>query len=100
MSHKMTNLSMHCTLHSFQQEIVKVEEENMDRPLQDLPQIQIPLTRPQDTGELKQHIIADITIWSMVDGLSLGPGFSDDPSHEATSLWSTEKTPNSSESNQ
>ena len=25
----------------------------MDRPLQDLPQIQIPLTRPQDTGQLK-----------------------------------------------
>ena len=25
----------------------------MDRPLQDLPQIQIPLTRPQDTGKLK-----------------------------------------------
>jgi len=29
--------------------LCEVEEENMDRPLQDLPQIQIPLTRPQDT---------------------------------------------------
>ena len=33
----------------------KVEEENMDRPLQDLPQIQIPLTRPQDTGSLQKE---------------------------------------------
>ena len=33
---------------------MKVEEENMDRPLQDLPQIQIPLTRPQDTGQSTQ----------------------------------------------
>ena len=31
--------------------LCEVEEENMDRPLQDLPQIQLPLTRPQDTGE-------------------------------------------------
>lgn len=29
--------------------LCEVEEENMDRPLQDLPQIQLPLTRPQDT---------------------------------------------------
>ena len=34
---------------------MKVEEENMDRPLQDLPQIQIPLTRPQDTGQLTKR---------------------------------------------
>jgi len=26
----------------------EVEEENMDKPLRDLPQIQLPLTRPQD----------------------------------------------------
>jgi len=26
----------------------EVEEENMDRPLRDLPQIQLPLTRPLD----------------------------------------------------
>ena len=40
----LTMLTIHTT---------KVEEENMDRPLQDLPQIQIPLTRPQDTGQFK-----------------------------------------------
>ena len=29
----------------------------MDRPLQDLPQIQIPLTRPQDTGQYRKEKI-------------------------------------------
>ena len=28
-----------------------LEDDNMDRPLRDLPQLQIPLTRPQDHGE-------------------------------------------------
>ena len=31
----------------------EVEEENMDKPLNDLPQIQLPLTRPQDHGKRK-----------------------------------------------
>lgn len=30
----------------------EVEEENMDRPLRELPQIQLPLTRPQDHGNI------------------------------------------------
>ena len=29
----------------------EVEEENMDKPLKDLPQIQLPLTRPLDHGK-------------------------------------------------
>ena len=29
----------------------KVEEDNMDQALSDLPQLQLPLTRPQDTGQ-------------------------------------------------
>ena len=40
-------------VHDLTKYTCQVEEENMDRPLQDLPQIQIPLTRPQDTGQLK-----------------------------------------------
>ena len=29
----------------------ELADDNMDRPLRDLPQLQIPLTRPQDHGQ-------------------------------------------------
>ena len=31
----------------------ELEDDNMDRPLHDLAQLQIPLTRPQDHGKIK-----------------------------------------------
>ena len=31
----------------------ELEDDNMDRPLHDLAQLQIPLTRPQDHGKVK-----------------------------------------------
>ena len=34
----------------------EIEEQNLDRALHDLPQIQLPLTRPQDHGMHKNSI--------------------------------------------
>ena len=33
----------------------EIEEHNMDRALSELPQIQLPLTRPQDHGKVVQY---------------------------------------------
>lgn len=38
----------------------EISEENMDRPLRDLPQLQLPLTRPQDHGNLTGTLLMNI----------------------------------------
>ena len=69
----------------------------MDRPLQDLPQIQIPLTRPQDTGQLKiTHHNSTNHILVLVNGHGLGLRFSYNQETGQLKI----KPPNKSESNQ
>ena len=47
----------------------EVEEENMDRPLRDMPQIQLPLTRPLDHGKKEAHFFLTFNVYSLESDL-------------------------------
>ena len=40
----------------------ELEDDNMDRPLHDLAQLQIPLTRPQDHGKKKLETVRSVSM--------------------------------------
>ena len=47
----------------------EIEEQNLDRALHDLPQIQLPLTRPQDHGMHKNSINPNVVRGLIVPAL-------------------------------